>query len=88
MSRSMAYSVEFKNVARKAIAKLPQDIKNRVISASMDLADNPRPTGCKKLKSCDIYRIRVGDYRILYEIHDNVLVILVVRVAHRKDVYQ
>ena len=83
----MAHSVEFKNVARKAIAALPEAVKTRVISASMDLADNPRPSGCKKLKNCEAYRIRVGNYRVIYEIHDNVLVVLIVKVAHRREVY-
>jgi mRNA interferase RelE/StbE len=52
------------------------------------LADNPRPVGCKKLKGMSAWRIRVGDYRVVYEIHDDVLVVLVVRVAHRREVYK
>jgi mRNA interferase RelE/StbE len=52
------------------------------------LPDNPRPSGCRKLKGADVYRIRVGDYRVVYEIHDDVLIVLVVRVAHRSEVYK
>ena len=84
----MAHSVEFKSVARKSINALPKDIKTRVISAAMSLGDNPRPPGCKKLKSRDAYRIKVGEYRIIYEIRDDVLIVLVVRVAHRRDAYK
>ena len=53
----------------------------------MVLTDNPRPLGCKKLKGQDEYRIRVGNYRVIYEIHYEALIVLVVRVAHRKEVY-
>ena len=53
------------------------------------LAANPRPKGVKKLSGPDdLYRIRVGDYRIVYQIHDDRLIVLVVRIGHRKDVYR
>lgn len=52
------------------------------------LAVNPRPRGCRKLSSSEQYRIRVGDYRVLYEIEDDVLRVLVVKVGHRRDVYE
>jgi len=85
----MAHSVEFKNSARKSIAALPEDIKIRVISAVMSLADNPRPSGCKKVRSLDsAYRIRVGDYRIIYEVYDTALIVIVIRIAHRREVYE
>ena len=54
----------------------------------MALAGDPRPNGCRKLSGSEEYRIRVGDYRVLYEIEDAVLRILVVRVGHRRDVYE
>jgi mRNA interferase RelE/StbE len=56
--------------------------------AIRNLSANPRPAGCKKLKGLDAWRIRVGDYRVIYEIHDDVLVVLVIRVAHRGEVYK
>ena len=56
--------------------------------AIAELADNPRPHGYKKLKGEDAYRIRVGDYRIIYEIEDNIILVTVVSVGHRKDVYK
>ncbi|MDR1048982.1 MAG: type II toxin-antitoxin system RelE/ParE family toxin [Synergistaceae bacterium] len=84
----MAHSVEFKLSTRKRIASLPQEQADRIINAAMALAGNPRPRGCKKLKDRDAYRIRVGDYRVIYEIHDDVLIVLVVRVAHRREAYK
>ena len=84
----MAHSVEFKSAARKSINALSKDIKTRIISATMSLGDNPRPSGCKKLKSRDAYRIRVGEYRVIYEILDDVLIVQVVRVANRRDAYK
>ena len=84
----MAHSVEFKPHIRKEISAIPRQDRERIVKATIALADNPRPSGCKKLKSRDAYRIRVGDYRVVYEIRDNVLVILVVRIAHRREAYQ
>jgi mRNA interferase RelE/StbE len=57
------------------------------MQAISKLANNPRPVGCKKLRGWDAYRIRIGDYRVIYEIHDDVLIVLVVRVAHRREAY-
>jgi mRNA interferase RelE/StbE len=84
----MAHLIEFKPCADREIDALPHDVRARVIRAAMALAGNPRPRGCKKLKGGDIWRIRVGDYRVLYEIHDDVLVVLLVRVAHRREAYR
>jgi len=81
----MGHFVEFKGVARKSIEALPKDIKTRVISTAMSLGDNPRPPGCKKLKNRDAYRIKVGEYRVIYEIHDDALIVLVVRCIFRFD---
>jgi mRNA interferase RelE/StbE len=68
---------------------LPRSIQIRLVRAVYALADDPRPAGCKKLVGDkNLWRVRVGDYRILYEIHDKRLLVLVVRVAHRKDVYR
>lgn len=77
----MAHSIEFRVSARKQLADLPKELFARVLKAIGALADDPRPAGCRKLKGWDAYRIRVGDYRIVYEIHDDVLVVLIVRVA-------
>ena len=84
----MAHSIQFQTKASKGLAALPRGTQKRVLKALQGLADNPRPPGCKKLKTIDAYRIRVGDYRVVYEIHDDVLVVLVIRVGHRREVYQ
>ena len=85
----MAYRVEVKKSAVKEIAALPKRDQRRVVRAIDALADDPRPEGVRKLTGAeDAYRIRVGDYRIIYQIADEVLTVLVVRVGHRKDIYR
>ena len=85
----MAYRIEVKKSARKEIAVLPKREQRRVVSAIEALADDPRPAGARKLTGTeDAYRLRVGDYRIVYVIADKVLTVLVVRVGHRRDVYR
>ena len=59
-----------------------------ILLAISDLSSNPRPKGCKKLKNRVAYRIRVGDYRIIYEIYDDKLLIDVIHLGHRKEVYR
>jgi mRNA interferase RelE/StbE len=81
------YKIEIKRSAVKEIKKIPANDLKKILTKISSLADNPRPTGYVKLISYEKYRIRVGVYRILYEIKDNLLVIIVVKVAHRKDVY-
>jgi len=82
------YSIEIKKSATKEIAKLPKLHLKRIIEKIQLLSINPRPDGCKKLSADEKYRIRVGDYRILYTIEDNQLIIYVVKIGHRKDVYR
>ena len=83
------YEVRIARRAIKAIAKLPRKEQLRVRAAIDLLAEEPRPPGCVALSGEDsVYRVRVGDYRILYEVIDEHLVIQVVRVGHRRDVYR
>ena len=82
------YKIEIKKTAAKEIKKLPAKNINRVIKILDGLAGNPRPEGCLKLSGEEKYRIRFGVYRVLYEIQDNLLLVIVVKVAHRKDVYR
>ena len=85
----MAYRVEIKASAVKEIASLSRRDQRRVVRAIESLADDPRPPGARKLVgSEDAYRIRVGDYRITYQVLDDVLIVYVVRVGHRRDVYR
>ena len=85
----MTYQIEISNRAAKQLKKLSADIRDRVNEKILELAENPRPSGVVKLETTDNkYRIRVGNYRILYEILDDVLIVKVVRVGHRRDVYR
>jgi mRNA interferase RelE/StbE len=56
--------------------------------ALRQLADNPRPHGCKKLEGSVLYRIRIGDYRLIYDIEDHIIKVTVVKIGHRKEVYR
>ncbi|MDZ8184632.1 MAG: type II toxin-antitoxin system RelE/ParE family toxin [Nostoc sp. ChiSLP02] len=85
----MSYEVKFSNSAKKQFRKLPLDVQQRIQTKINDLAIEPRPNGIKKLQGDDnSYRIRVGDYRIVYEIYDDVLIITVIKVGHRSDIYK
>lgn len=82
------YRVEIQRRALKEIAKLDAKMRQRIGEAIDELATDPRPPGCKKLVGREAWRIRVGSYRVLYDIEDDVLVVRVVRVAHRREVYE
>lgn len=73
--------------AKKALARLDPPHRERVASAIAALADQPRPPGAKKLTGREAWRVRVGDYRIIYEVEDDRLVVLVVDLGHRQGVY-
>lgn len=84
----MAHSIRIKTSAKKEIRGLQKDTRKRIIGAVRKLRSTPRPVGCKKLKGSNEYRIRVGDYRVIYEIQDDVLIVLLVKVGHRREVYR
>ena len=85
----MAYRVELLPAARRDLKRLPQPAQRRIVLALRELEDEPRPAGVVKLTGDEnLWRIRVGEYRVLYEIHDNRLLVLVLRIGHRKDVYR
>jgi len=85
----MAYAVEFAPSAEREFRKLAREIQLRLRPHIDALGSDPRPVGAKKLKGRDdLWRIRAGDYRIVYEVRDRALVVLVVRVAHRREVYR
>ena len=83
-----AYSVLVTRSAEKEIERLPVDIRRLVVRRILALADDPRPHGSQKLTGEDKYRIRQGDYRVVYTIEDAIVTVTVVRVAHRSDVYR
>lgn len=85
----MPYKVELAPVAARQIKKLPASIQKRIIGRLEKLGKSPRPTGVKKLTGEEnLYRLPAGDYRIIYQILDRVLLILVVKIGHRRDVYR
>lgn len=85
----MSYTVELTATAEKALRKLDKPIRRRVLAALDGLADNPRPVGCIKLTGSQVWRIRAArHWRILYEIHDSRLRVLVIDVDHRSKAYQ
>ncbi len=84
-----SYRIELSRDAAKSLAGFDRPTQTRIRAAIDALADEPRPVGSLKLAGgSGEWRIRVGDYRIVYEIHDGRLLVLVVRVAHRREVYR
>ena len=85
----MSYRVEFSRGASKQFRKLPLNIQKRIQAKIDELAIEPRPNRVKKLQGDDnSYRIRVGDYRIVYEIKDDILLVIVIKIKHRSEVYK
>lgn len=82
------YNLVFKKSVAKDLRKIPNKDIKRILSCIESLCNDPRAEGCLKLSGQELYRIRQGTYRILYEIQDSELVIMVVKVAHRSDVYK
>lgn len=83
------YIVVVKTLAEKKLNKLPSHIRAVLLQAIQKLADDPRPPGCRKLQGyTGLYRIRSGDYRILYSIEDKILTVFVTQVGHRSEVYE
>ena len=82
------YSIEIVPKAEKEFSRLSEIIKSRVSSKIIVLEDNPRPFGCKKLVGTDYYRIRIGDYRVVYSIKDSSKTVKILSIAHRKEVYR
>lgn len=84
----MAYTIEFRSKVLKVLVKINEPHYSAIKKQIYDLADNPRPKGYKKLKGRKGYRIRVGNYRVIYEIFDAVLLIDVIDLGHRKEIYE
>ena len=82
------YKVFIKPSAVKEIEALPKKDRSRIIQKIKGLAADPRPPGCEKLTGEDKYRIRQGSYRIVYSITDKELIVIVVKVGHRRDIYK
>lgn len=81
------YTAVLSKKAQKQLDKLPDNIAEPIFNAILELEENPRPAGNKKLKGRDGYKIRIGNYRLIYEIFDNELIIDVIALGHRKNIY-
>lgn len=84
----MSHTVILVKSAQKQFRALPQETQARVSPALLALEHNPRPAAVKKLKGRDAWRIRVGDYRVIYDVHDRVLQVLVITIGHRREMYR
>lgn len=82
------YKIEVKKSAVKEFKRIPSNDLKRLINIITSLKENPRPSGCVKLSSEELYRIKKGKYRVLYQIKDDILMIIIVKISHRKDVYK
>jgi mRNA interferase RelE/StbE len=83
-----SYELVFKKSVAKDLRGLPKHDVKRILLRIRSLADDPRPEGCEKLSGQERYRIRQGSYRVVYAIEDSRLIVLIVKVAHRRDVYR
>ncbi len=83
------YSIRFKKSAEKELEKLPSQIIKRIVKSIDTLVENPKPVGSKKLEGQkeSLWRIRIGDYRVIYLIEDVIKIIEIRRIGHRKDIY-
>lgn len=87
----MAYRLEFKPAVLRDLKKLPKAASRRLATSIEALAEDPRPSGAKKLQGKGthvFYRLRVGDYRVIYQVHDDVVLVLIVHIADRKEIYR
>jgi mRNA interferase RelE/StbE len=84
----VSYRVEFTTAAARQVKKLPRPARDRVFAAIEGLADDPRPHGSRKLVGeKTAWRIRVGDYRVIYDVLDDAVTVTITRAAHRREVY-
>ena len=83
-----SYSVIIENRAQKEIRKLPHTIRIRIVEAIDGLETDPFPSSSKQLSGVDAFRLRLGDYRIIYTYKSKILTVIIVRVAHRREVYR
>jgi len=84
-----SFLIEWRKSTKKDLRRIATTEVTKIVAAVTDLANDPRPHGCTKMQASDFaYRIRIGDYRVIYEIFEDRLVIEVVRVSHRREVYR
>ena len=84
----MSYALEFKAAAEKELRKLPHAVMPRIVDAVRALGETPRPHGCLKLSGSQSWRIRIGDYRVIYDIDDQRQPVVVLHIGHRRAAYR
>ena len=84
----MGYTIDILPRAQRELGRLHLEIYKRVLNAILDLAQDPRPSSCRKLKDRDGWRIRIGNYRVVYEIDDQQQTVTVLHIGHRRDIYR
>ena len=82
------YSLKIKKSAAKELAKIPPPDLRRIIDKIKNLSIDPRPVGSQKLANFELYRVRQGDYRIVYSINDMEIIIEIIKIGHRRDIYK
>jgi mRNA interferase RelE/StbE len=84
----MSYTLQLERIAQRQLAKIDKLYFDAINEKIIALKTNPRPPGCKKLEGRDAWRIRIGDYSVVYEINDGILLVLVIEIGHRKNIYK
>lgn len=84
----MKYKIGYRASAERQLRKLGSAPQSRIVAAIEKLADDPRPFGCRKLQGREGYRIRIGEYRVVYDIHDRIITVEIIDIGHRKDMYR
>ena len=85
----MTYRVEFTSAAARQVKKLPRPARDRLLASIESLSNDPRPPGSTKLVGEETaWRLRIGDYRVVYDIVDDMLTVLIVRLGHRREIYR
>ena len=84
----MNYEIQIRRKAQKSLAKISEPFQSNIIESINSLAHNPHPTNSKKLIGRPAWRIRIGNYRVIYEIENKLLIILVLDIDHRKNIYR
>jgi len=83
------YKIELSESVQKSLKRIPKKDVSKIIEKIQIIGINPFPEGCRKLKDLhDVYRVRQGKYRIIYEVYENKLIVIVLKIGHRKDIYK
>jgi len=84
----VSYAVSIRRSAQRELEAIPSPFHENIMDKMLSLGTTPRPSGCKMLQGSDKWRIRIGNYRLIYEIDDSAQAVIVIKIAHRSDVYR